>query len=192
MIGCSEQISPRLPPVTPARSCDFRSGPGAPQPDRRLLRGRRLAFFTPLLQNTEAAPKGMRWRRQERGWLITVAENTPLLQEHRKTGAAHGRASPGAAAHLCLRCFCTSSSSSSSFFFLSLPSWLHLCRRQPWRRMRARPANRRRAGINKNIKRGRLLSDCCVRLCTSLHHYGLFSLQIKPETVQISRRLKSF
>lgn len=56
----------------------------------------------------------------------------------------------------------------------------------------ARPANRRRDDVNKNIKRGRLLFDCCVHLYTSLHHYGLFSLQIKPETVQISRRLKSF
>lgn len=56
----------------------------------------------------------------------------------------------------------------------------------------ARPANRRRDDINKNIKRRRLLFDCCVHLYTRLHHYGLFSLQIKPESVQISRRLKSF
>lgn len=56
----------------------------------------------------------------------------------------------------------------------------------------ARLANRRRENINKNIKRGHLLFDCCVHLYTSLHHYGLFSLQIKPKIVQITRRLKSF
>lgn len=50
----------------------------------------------------------------------------------------------------------------------------------------------RRENINKNIKRRHLLSDCCVHLYTSLHHYGLFSLQIKPKIVQITRRLKSF
>lgn len=51
---------------------------------------------------------------------------------------------------------------------------------------------RRRENINKNIKRRHLLFDCCVHLYTSLHHYGLFSLQIKPKIVQITRRLKSF
>lgn len=56
----------------------------------------------------------------------------------------------------------------------------------------ARLANRRGENINKNIKRGHLLFDCCVHLYTSLHHYGLFSLQIKPKIVQITRRLKSF
>lgn len=50
----------------------------------------------------------------------------------------------------------------------------------------------RRENINKNIKRGYLLFDCCVRLYTSLHHYGLFSLQIKPRSVHITRRQKSF
>lgn len=54
------------------------------------------------------------------------------------------------------------------------------------------PVKRRRENINKNIKRRHLLCDCCVHLYTSLHHYGLFSLQIKPEIVQITRRLKSF
>lgn len=49
-----------------------------------------------------------------------------------------------------------------------------------------------RENINKNIKHRHLLFDCCVHLYTSLHHYGLFSLQIKPKIVQITRRLKSF
>lgn len=60
------------------------------------------------------------------------------------------------------------------------------CRREE------RRTNRSSENINKNIKRRHLLFDCCVHLCTSLHHYGLFSLQIKPKTVQITRRLKSF
>lgn len=51
---------------------------------------------------------------------------------------------------------------------------------------------KRRENINKNIKRRHLLFDCCVHLYTSLHHYGLFSLQIKPKIVQITRRQKSF
>lgn len=64
-----------------------------------------------------------------------------------------------------------------------------------WRkreRKKKHPVKRRRENINKNIKRRHLLCDCCVHLYTSLHHYGLFSLQIKPEIVQITRRLKSF
>lgn len=66
---------------------------------------------------------------------------------------------------------------------------------EQWRkrkRKKKHPVKRRRENINKNIKRRHLLCDCCVHLYTSLHHYGLFSLQIKPEIVQITRRLKSF
>lgn len=61
-----------------------------------------------------------------------------------------------------------------------------------WRYEKKKLMKRRRENINKNIKRRHLLFDCCVHLYTSLHHYGLFSLQIKPKIVQITRRLKSF
>lgn len=81
-------------------------------------------------------------------------------------------------------------------------SFLHLCRSKQEvapaltsktvRLWIKKPMKRRRENINKNIKRRHLLFDCCVHLYTSLHHYGLFSLQIKPKIVQITRRLKSF
>lgn len=153
-------------------------------------------FFThpTLLQNTEAAENLMRWNQDARLLIIITPSqkkimynnhnNSPLLHDCCEISEYFSFASPVPEGNLTL------------FFYSSLL----LCtsaRRPPGNhddenKKNQKVMKRRRENINKNIKHGHLLFDCCVHLYTSLHHYGLFSLQIKPKIVQITRRLKSF